>query len=1094
MKTGLFLATGLVSIALTGCAGGSDPAVLTCAAARIASGPADLVSGPIARGTVGDFVLENGKLRAIVQKGGRNWYNISQFGGNLIDALPKAANGALLGADQFEEFALATNIESVPNYQVVKVLNPGGENPDGSCAPAIIRAEGFDGAGAPDDLMDFVNGSSAIRSLSIGGVPLQFPPGADDVDLPLTFKTDYTLESGSPYIRIDTQMINGTGSNVKIYLTEFINGSGEIEVFQHGYGFGEAFATAPCDRCNYIAFAGHEGGSGVSYGVIHKEAGSSSVSVSGVSVILYGRDIFTVATTPEASQADSPTAGPNYTVPANSTFTFTRYFAVGDGTVASIVDVRNQILAYPTGVIEGTVADAGGAPVPGAEIAMTSAQRDGFASNRGSTINVVDHFRTDAQGRFHGTYPPGTYTLEVNVPGRLAATPATASVTLSAGQVTTQDFAVPRASALRVLVRDNNGAAIPAKVHMVGARLGPDGNEPRNQDQLIAGNQLSIFTGVFGDNGADPLPPGIALAEFAVLDDGDGAVTLGDTGALPMEPGTYQLSVSHGPRYSHYTQAVTVTEGQTTTINATLAQVMTTPNHIYADFHVHSINSPDSEVTNRERVATYLAEDMDFFTPSDHDIRVDFAPVVADMGVAARLATAPSAEVTTFDYGHFNFWPVAIETDRPCDDFIQMFGGTCDTSGHSGAAKIGHGATDWGGQAPLGQDFPSAGHYSVTPGEIFDSAAQDPNAQGRTVVRQINHVDTHFGVPGLQINTGTVGTSAPQSGVAPRSKRLDPGLANHYSDAYDSLELLIGDQLKAQNTVFYQENAGDWFNLLNKGMVHTGISNSDTHQRRVTSLHTRNVISVPPSLLSNGSANPVAISADPHTVGDSVRAGRTSMSTAPFLRVKAVKNGNSAGLEVSDIFGRRSNPLPTADGAITLSIDVDSPGWAPYDQILVFVNGETLRHTNANTGVATSPPRYKICGPSQTLNLAGAGFVRDEVQVVAGNSAAKKFTTHLEVPVSHPASDYWVVVMVRGTQGKSTTLFPIVPNDFAGGVDNTVGTADDIGVRALAVSNPIFIDVNGGGWTAPGTLTHVGNPSPPAPPVPDNCPVAMPAP
>ena len=226
---------------------------------------------------------------------------------------------------------------------------------------------------------------------------------------------------------------------------------------------------------------------------------------------------------------------------------------------------------------------------------------------------------------------------------------------------------------------------------------------------------------------------------------------------------------------------------------------------------------------------------------------------------------------------------------------------------------------------------------------------------------------------------------------------------------------MIGDQLKAQNTVFYQENAGDWFNLLNKGMVHTGIANSDTHQRRVTSLHTRNVISVPPSLLSNGSANPVAISADPHTVGDSVRAGRTSMSTAPFLRVKAVKNGNSAGLEVSDIFGRRSNPLPTADGAITLSIDVDSPGWAPYDQILVFVNGETLRHTNANTGVATSPPRYKICGPSQTLNLAGAGFVRDEVQVVAGNSAAKKFTTHLEVPVSHPASDYWVVVMVRGT-------------------------------------------------------------------------------
>lgn len=1094
MNKALILAAGLFPIALAGCSGDSEPAILKCAAARIASGPSDLVPGPVARGTAGDLVLENGKLRAIVQKGGRNWYNISQFGGNLIDALPKAANGALRGGDQFEEFVLGTNIESVPNYQVVKVLNPGGERADGSCEPAVVRAEGFDGAGAPDDLMDFVNGSSAIRQLSVGGAPLQFPPGADDVDLPLTFKTDYTLDGGDSTIRVDTHMFNDTGAAVNIYLTEYINGSGEIEVFQHGYGFGEAFATAPCDRCNFVAYAGHEGGSDVSYGVVHSVPGSSSVSVSGVTVILYGRDIFTVATTPEASQADSPTAGPNFTVPANGSYTFTRYFAIGDGTVASIVDASNQIQGYDTGVIEGTVTEDNGTPVANAEIAMTSSQRDGFATNRGPTINVVDHFRTDAQGRFHGTYPPGTYTLEVNVPGRLAATPATASVTLSAGQVTTQDFAAPRASALRVLVRDNNGAAIPAKVHLLGARLGPDANEPRNQDQLVAGNQLNIFTGVFGDNGADPLPPGIALAEFAVLDDGNGAVTLGDTGVLPIEPGTYQVSVSHGPRFSHYTQAVTVTEGQTTTVNATLAQVMTTPNHIYADFHVHSINSPDSEVTNRERVATYLAEDLDFFTPSDHDIRVDFAPVVADMGVAARLATAPSAEVTTFDYGHFNFWPVAIETDRPCDDFLALFGGDCAGSGHSGAAKMGRGATDWGGQAPLGQDFPSSGHYSVTPGDILASASQDPNAQGRTVVRQINHVDTHFGVPGLQINTGTAGTGAPQSGAAPGSKRLDPGLANHYSDAYDTLELLIGDQLKAQNTVFYQENAGDWFNLLNKGLIHTGVSNSDTHQRRVTSLHTRNVISVPASLLSNGGASPVAISADPHTVGDSVRAGRTTMTTAPFLRVKAVKDGNSAGLEVSDIFGRRSNPLPAADGAITLSIDVDSPIWAPYDQILVFVNGETMRHTDATTGVATSPPRYKICGPSQTLNLAASGFTRNEIQVVGGNPSAKKYTTHIEVPVSHPAGDYWVVVMVRGTQGQSTTLFPIVPNDFAGGVDNTVGTADDIGVRALAVSNPIFIDVNGGGWTAPGTLTHVGNPSPPAPPVPDNCPVAMPAP
>lgn len=1095
------LITGFISMLLGAChsdGGGGIPEtpapVLKCAVARIASANSDLVPGLVARGTLGDVVLENKRLRAIVQKGGRNWYNISEFGGNILDALPKDASGALLGADQFEEFALGTNIESMPNYQVVRVMHPGGENPDGTCAPAVIRAEGLGGAGAPDDLLDFVNGSSAIRALSIGGAPLNFPPGADDKDLPLTFTTDYTLEHDKNYIRLDTRMINPTASAVPIYLVEYMNGSGEIEVFQHGYGFGEAFATAPCDRCNYVAFAGHEGGAGVSYGLIHTQAESSSVSVSGVSVILYGRDIFTVATTPEPSQAGSPTAGPNYTVPANGVLTFTRYFAVGNGTVSSIVDARNQIHGIATGVIEGTVTQAGGTPVADAEIAMTSSGRDGFDNQRGPTTNVVNHFRTDAQGRYRGSYPAGTYKLEVNVPGRLAATPATADVTLVNSQTITQNFTVPQPSYLRVQVTDAAGGPLPAKVQLVGARLGPDANEPRNQDTLVSGNQLGIFTSVFGDYFADPLPPGVALAEFSVLDTGSGAVTLGDTGLLPIEPGTYQLSVSHGPRYSHSTQAVTITEGQTTSVNASLAEIMPTPGYIFTDFHVHGIDSPDSEVTHRERVATYLAEDLDFFTPSDHDMRVDFAPVISGMGVQNRLATAPSAEITTFDYGHFNFWPTAIEEDRPCDDFLLLFPGSCEASGHSSAAKISRGATDWGGQAPLGMDFPSAGHHSVTPRDLFASGAQDPRQPGRQVVRQINHIDTHFGIPGLHINTGTAGVSLPQSGAPPASKRLNPAQANHYSDNYDTLELLIGDALDYQNATFYAENLGDWFNLLNKGLFHTGISNSDTHQRRVTSLHTRNVISVPAALLTSGRANPDAISADPHTVGDSVRAGFTTMTTAPFLRVSASKNASTASLTAGNDLGRMGTPLPASDGAVTLNIELDSPIWAPYDQILVFVNGHTGRHTNPNTGVATNPPRYRICGPAQTRNLAGGGFTRSEVEIIAGNAAARRYTTSLTLPVTHAAGDYWIVVMARGTKGQSPSMFPIVPNNFEDGADNISGTADDVGVRALAVSNPIFVDVNGGGWAAPGVLTHTGTPSPPAPPTPDNCPSAMPAP
>src|SRR4029079_15019695 len=105
---------------------------------------------------------------------------------------------------------------------------------------------------------------------------------------------------------------------------------------------------------------------------------------------------------------------------------------------------------------------------------------------------------------------------------------------------------------------------------------------------------------------------------------------------------------------SAFKQLVTLTAGATTSVAAKIARVVDTPGWITADWHVHSIDSPDSEVTRRERVATQMAEGNDFFTPSDHDYRSDFGPTIEEMGVGDLIATAPGAEITTFDYGHFN--------------------------------------------------------------------------------------------------------------------------------------------------------------------------------------------------------------------------------------------------------------------------------------------------------------------------------------------------------------------------------------------------------------------------------------------------------
>ncbi len=1048
------------------------PPANRCATVRMVSEGSDLVPGPLSRGRMGDFVIENTEMRAIIQQPGRNWFSIAQFGGNIVDAVLRNDDGSLAALDHYEESVLGTNIESAPNYQTVEIVNEGGVNADGSCNPAILRFTG------PDDLLDFINASSAIVDMGF-----MFPADADDVDLPLTFQTDYTLNAEDTYVTMDTTAINDTAAAVDMYMVEYMNGAGEVELFQHGYGFGEVLLTSPCDSCRYALYAGHDGGAGVSYGIIHDFPTSTSLSVSGVTIQVYGSDAVGIALGASA---------PPFTVPANGTLLFKRWFAVGDGTVASILDVKNEVLGTATGTIEGSVVDANG-PVANAEIAVITTNND-FATlgadlvtaaanlpiplpnlnvglPRGPAIIVANHFRTTADGTFSGTLPPGDYELRVNVPNRLAPTPATAMVTVSADQTTTvPEFTAPMPGRLQVFVRDENNEPVAATVQLIGVETSPDAGEPLNSESIAAG-VLTTMSGVFGDPFADPTANGIVLTEFAVSDPlKSGAAVVGAMDTQEIEPGNYQLSVSHGLRYSEFVQDVTITAGNLTTVNARIAKVVPTPGHLFGDFHVHAFDSPDSEVTGRERVATYLAEDIDFFTPSDHGMRVDFAPVVADMNVGNLIATAPSAEMTTFDYGHLNAWPVAIETN-PASDL---------ENSQSGASRTSQGAVDWGGATAPGLDFPSAGNYGLTPGQIYAEADLDPVTAGRQVVQQINHIEGHFGPMGLSIDTGV---SPPQSaaGVAVR-KRLDPGVTNLYDDNYDALEVWIGtDGRISQFTHLFTENMGDWFNLINQGLRKTGASSSDTHQRRVTGMNTRNVISVPASLMTNGEPDPTKISADPHTVGDAFRAGQSTLSGAAFVTAKLENAaGDIAGLEVTDSFGILAQPLPLAaiDEATTLRLNIKSPTWAEYDQIAVFVNGRTQRQTDGLQN--TTPARYNICAPTVELNLAAGDFVRNTVTVATlDNVEHQRFESSVDVPITSPDTDYWVMVLVRGRDGVSRPMYPVVPSDFSNENDDgsfTTRTPGDIGIPALTISNPIFVDAdNNGAWNPPGVQLADGS-------------------
>src|SRR5262249_36329892 len=211
--------------------------------------------------------------------------------------------------------------------------------------------------------------------------------------------------------------------------------------------------------------------------------------------------------------------------------------------------------------------------------------------------------------------------------------------------------------------------------------------------------------------------------------------------------------------------------------------------------------------------------------------RTDYTPDVAAVGASSLISTVPGAEITSFDYGHFNAWPVTVDP-----------------------SLVNGGSVDHGGAAPAGQDFPAYGNYSLTPGQIIPAAFADPAAG--TV--QINPIHSPFGMDGnsgLAIDTGVV---PPQSAVPGSARRLNPAITNYFDSGFTALEVWIGDDRGQVYTNFLGQNVGDWFNLINQGIVRSGVADSDTHVKIVGQA------GIPRTLLPSPPADPPPPPPPPH--------------------------------------------------------------------------------------------------------------------------------------------------------------------------------------------------------------------------------------
>jgi hypothetical protein len=828
------------------------------ASATLITHPGSLIGGPLARGRVGDFMLQNDQVRVIIQAPQRNISGaVGQFGGQILDADLQRPVGEP-GRDHFEEWSLQINLENTAHYTDVFVVNDGSRG-----KPAIVRAIGV------DDLLDRINASSTVRDLDF-----PFPPEADDRDLPLEVTTDHILEPADDFVRIESTITNVSRSEtVEVFLGDFLSALAQ-EIFHPGYGFGEPLVTteevcAPELPCDFIAYAGEGDTGGVSYGYVHTTPATTSFNTSGVSVSLLGVPAIFALVGIEP---------PNFVLAPRQSVQIVRFLAVADGDVAGVMDVRNRIKGLATGTVGGRVT-VNGEPVADAEIAVLA-----DAAGPGTDLNVASHFRTDADGRYEGTLPPGGYQLRAHKEGYPFGTPDPAPIALTAGQTLTQDFALGEPGHVHVTIAEPDGTPLAAKLSFVGFDPDPD---PGNAQSVLG--LLDNETGVFGDITKDVTPYGLARVVF--VDHG------GDSGAIAIEPSAYQVVVSHGPEFSIHAEDLSVSGGSVLDVDAELARVVDTTGFIAADLHVHSFDSPDCKVTRKERIVSMLAEGVDFFTPSEHEVRADFSQDVANLGAEDLISTAVNNEITTFDYGHFGGFPMTVDPDQ-----------------------VNGGAVDWGRAAPPGEDFPSFGAYGLTPGEIFDEVASDP---GENTIH-IHHVESFFD-GGLRFDTGL---SPPQSFGDPTAVRLDPAIANFWDPDFTALEIWEGARRSQTIDDFLLQNAGNWFNLLNQGLARTGYAVSDTHV--LVSVQS----GAPRSMVASPTDDPGALAALAETLAANMNDGRVVGTNGPFVRVTV--EGDPG--EVGGLGEGLPTLVPAGGGSATVSVSIQSPDWAEFDVIEYYVN------------------------------------------------------------------------------------------------------------------------------------------------------------
>jgi hypothetical protein len=521
--------------------------------------------------------------------------------------------------------------------------------------------------------------------------------------------------------------------------------------------------------------------------------------------------------------------------------------------------------------------------------------------------------RTDLHGKIAITTDGDPGTLTINAPGR-----GTKTVSLGAGPLSPLKVELPVAGWVTAIISDSEGKPVPCKVQFLGRNgtaspdFGPDSGEH------------AVKNVYYSENG-----------RFRQV----------------LDPGNYDVIVSHGPEYDAVFTRIEIVRGKDTVLEAKLVRSVKTDGWISADFHSHSSPSGDNTSSQLGRVLNLLCEHIEFAPCTEHNRLSTYDSQLKRLGAEALLATCVGIELTgnPLPLNHQNAFPLVLRPNTQ----------------------------DGGGPAP-----------DADPAiQIERLALWDQNSDKLV---QVNHPD--IGWMFFDRN----GDGNPDSGFSGMFGKIDV------------IEVHPPQWIFAGPTMTFEGKAvnipiRNWLQLLNQGRRIPGVVNTDAHYNFHGSGWLRNYIRSPTD-------DPAQIKT--LDVVHAAERGNLVMSTGPFLEVTMTAHQATAS---------PGDNLAVSGGRANLKVRVQCPNWFDVDRVQVFINGR----------------------PDSALN-----FTRDATPD-RFSAATVKFDQ--EIPLALSADAHVIVAAI----GEHSKLGPAMGPDHAADLP-------------VAVSNPIFVDVDGGGFKANG--------------------------